>query len=102
MLHALEQRADAAAAVIGDGAMALDREGEFLVLGADAEPRLRFAARFEPRDELVARLDRRHVDLVTGHAGFRRKGPRPYTDARRKSNEALVMPAVAPARRPRI
>ena len=56
----------------------------------------------EPRDQLVARLDRRHVDLVTGHAGFRRNGRRPYTDAPRKSNEALVMPAVAPARRPRI
>ena len=49
------------------------REGEFLVLGADAELRLRLAARFEPGDEFVARLDGGHVDLVTSHARFRRK-----------------------------
>ena len=53
--------------------MLLDREGEFLVFGADPELRLRLAARFEPGDEFVARLDRRHVDLVTSHAGVRRK-----------------------------
>src|SRR6185437_13570292 len=43
----------------------------FLVLGAGAELRLRLAARFEPGDEFVARLDRGHVDLVTSHASFR-------------------------------
>jgi hypothetical protein len=37
MLHAFEQRADAAAAHIGNRELAIDREGEFLVLGADAE-----------------------------------------------------------------
>ena len=69
VLHAFEQRADAAAPVIGDRAVALDREHELLVLGADAELRLRLAARLEPRDQLVARFDRRHVDLVASHAG---------------------------------
>ena len=67
MLHAFEQRADAAPPVIGHRPVTLDREREFLVLGADAELRLRLAARLEPRDEFVARFDRRHVDLVTSH-----------------------------------
>ena len=70
-VHAVEQRADGAAAGIGHRAVVFDREGEFLVLGADAELRLRLAARFEPGDEFVARLDRGHVDLVTSHAGVR-------------------------------
>jgi hypothetical protein len=48
--------------------MIVDGEGEFLVLGADAELRLRLATRFEPGDEFVARLDWGHVDLVTSHA----------------------------------
>ena len=48
--------------------MPVGGEGEFLVLGADAELRLRLAARFEPGDEFVARLDGGHVDLVTSHA----------------------------------
>src|ERR1700688_2021323 len=46
-------------------------EGKFLVLGADAELRLRLAARFEPGDEFVARLDRGHVNLITSHASVR-------------------------------
>ena len=41
MLHAFEQRADAALALIGHRTVALEREGEFLVLGADAKLRLR-------------------------------------------------------------
>ena len=76
-LHAFEQRADAARPAIGHRLVAVDGEREFLVLGADAELRLRLAARLEPRDEFVARFDRRHVDLVAGHAGFRRKRSRP-------------------------
>src|SRR5262249_20947034 len=67
MLHPFEQRTDAAPALVGHRAMPLDREGELLVLGADAEFRLRLDARLEPRDEFVARFDRRHVDLVTSH-----------------------------------
>src|SRR5437660_11913020 len=73
MLHAFQQRADAAAAVIRDRSMVLDHEHELLVLGAEAELRLGLAARFEPRDKLLARLDRRHVDLVTSHAGIRQE-----------------------------
>jgi hypothetical protein len=57
--------------VVGDG------EGELLVLGADAELRLRLATRFEPGDEFVAGLDRGHVDLVTSHAAVRAKRSRP-------------------------
>ncbi len=78
VLHAFEQRTDAAVAIIGDRPMILDREGEFLVLRADPPLRLRLAACLEPRDEIVARLDRRHVDLVTSHAGgslHRGRGP---------------------------
>src|SRR5437667_6000464 len=44
-------------------------EGEFLVLGANPEARLRLDALFEPADEIVAPLDRRHVDLIASHAG---------------------------------
>src|SRR5205814_3410107 len=74
MLHAFEQRADRAAAVIGHRPVALDRERKFLVLGADAELRLRLAAGCEPRNEFVARLDRRQIDLVTSHGKPRSKG----------------------------
>ena len=37
MLHAVEQRADAARPAVGHGLMAVHGEGELLVLGADAE-----------------------------------------------------------------
>ncbi len=90
-LHALEQRADAAPALVGNRPVAFDREGEFLVLGADPIVRLRLAAFLEPRDELVARLDRRHIDLVTSHFGYELcgtvvKGAGPYTGATREGN----------------
>ena len=75
--HAVEQRTDRAAAGIGHRPVILDREGELLVLGADAELFRRRASRFEPGDEFVARLNRRHVDLVTSHAGVRQKWSRP-------------------------
>src|SRR5262249_2397241 len=68
-----------------------DGEHEFLVLGADAEVRLRLTALFEPRDEFLARFDWRHVDLVAGHAVFRPKGPRPYTAAAREGNRSSAM-----------
>ena len=47
--------------------MAGDREGEFFMLGADAKLFARLFARGEPRDQFVARFDRRHIDLVTSH-----------------------------------
>ena len=74
VLHAFEQRMDRAPPMVGHRAMAIEREHELLVLGTDAEIRLRLTPRLEPRDQVVARLDRRHVDLVASHAeGFRRK-----------------------------
>ena len=72
-LHPLEQPADAAAALVGHRLVTLDREGEFFVLGADAELRRRLGSLGEPRNEVVARLHRRHVDLIAGHAAFRRQ-----------------------------
>src|SRR5262252_2182367 len=46
MLHAFEQRTDAAAALVGDRLVALDRKHEFLVFGTEAKPRSGLAARF--------------------------------------------------------
>jgi hypothetical protein len=43
------------------------------MLGADAEHALGLATRLEPRDQFVARVDRRHIDLIASHAGIRRK-----------------------------
>src|SRR5262249_54615338 len=86
MLHAFEQCADAAAAFVWDRVVAFQREHKLLVLGAESETRLGLAARLEPRDEILARFDRSHVDLVASHAGFRRKGPRPYTAPAREGN----------------
>ena len=102
MLHAFEQRADAAAAVIGNRAVALDREGEFLVLGADAELRLRLARPL--RTTRRARRASRSASCRLGRGPCRVPTKRAATihGALRKSNEALVMPAVAPACRPRI
>src|SRR5665647_2849125 len=78
VVQAYEQRADRARPGIGHRPVALNREGEFLMLGADAELRPRLATRFEPGDKFVARLDRGNVNLVTSHASVRQeKGPRP-------------------------
>ena len=66
-LHAFEQRADAARAFVGHGTVAFERERRLLVLGAHAEFGRVLAAFLEPRDELVARLQRRHIDLVSRH-----------------------------------
>ena len=63
-----KQRPNSARSLIGDRPMAGDREGEFFMLGADAKLFARLFARGEPRDQFVARLDRRHIDLVTSHA----------------------------------
>src|SRR5262249_36684266 len=54
----LEQRADAARAVVGQPAMIVERERELLVLGADAPLVDRLAAGLEPRDELPLVGDR--------------------------------------------
>src|SRR5207244_10938699 len=83
-----QQRADAAAPVVGNRMMALLREGEFLVLGADPKLRLGLAAGFEPRDQLLTRFDRRHVDLVTSHSVIPEKGRGPYPGA----GKAQILP----------
>ena len=70
MLHAFQQGADATAVLVRNRLKPLHPEHELLVLGADAELRPRLAARLEPRDEIVARFDRSHVDLVASHADF--------------------------------
>src|SRR6185295_8650722 len=49
--------------------MPINRGQYLLMLGSDTKLRLGFAARFEPRNEFLARLDRRHVDLVASHVG---------------------------------
>ena len=66
-LHAFEQRADAARAFVGDGMMADQRERRFFMLGADPEFGRRLHARCQPRNQFVARLQRRHIDLITRH-----------------------------------
>ena len=53
--------------LVRHGLMALQRERRFLVLGADAEFGRRLHAGLQPRDQFVARLQRRHIDLVTRH-----------------------------------
>jgi hypothetical protein len=45
----------------------IEREREFLVLGADAKTRFRLGALRDPIDELIAPLDWRQVDLITRH-----------------------------------
>jgi hypothetical protein len=67
--HPLQHRANAALSGIGHRLVPGEREGQFLVLGADAETLGRLAALLEPMHELVARLDRRQVDLVACHSG---------------------------------
>ena len=86
-LHAFQQGADAARPVIGHRLVAGEREGELLVLGADPKLLGRLLAGGEPRDQLVARFDRRHIDLVTSHAVLQsRREARDLTRALQKSN----------------
>ncbi len=74
-VHAVQERADRPPALVRNGTPVIDREGEFLVLGAGPKLRFRLASRLEPRDQFVAGLERRHVDLVTRHeAGLLRFG----------------------------
>ena len=90
VLHAFEQRADAAPALVRNRPVALDGERKLLVLGADAELRLRLRALGKPRDQFVARFYRRHVDLITSHEwgpiAATGKGPRPTR--RRQAGQA--------------
>src|SRR5262249_32888340 len=74
--HALQQRPDAALALVGNWRGIGERERQLLVLGADAEFGLRLGASGEPRDQFVARLDRRHVELVTSHEDSGKWAPR--------------------------
>ena len=92
MLHALEQRANAALALVGHRTVPLQREHEFLVLGADVELRFGFDALGNPLHEIVAPFERRQVDLITCHAGSRKKRPRPYTRRAEESNAARQGP----------
>ena len=72
VLHAFEQRADAARALVGHRPVTFERERELLVLGADAELRLRLDAFGEPRDEFVA--PSRSASCRPGHAPCRDSG----------------------------
>src|SRR4029078_7726744 len=90
-LHAFEQGTDAARAFVWHGLKALQRERGLLVLGADAELGRRLAARLEPRDEFVTRLQRRHIDLVTRHEKIRITGD---------STERALWPTECGRRRP--
>ena len=94
-LHALEKRADAARALVGQRFVAGEREGELLVLGADPEALARLHAGREPRDEFVARFDRRHIDYVASHQGSRSE-KRPAT-LHGRSERAIRRQACLPA-----
>ena len=67
VLHAVQQRADATRAFIGNRRMIGDVERRLFVLGADPELIFPLLARGDPRDQFVARRQRRHIDLVTRH-----------------------------------
>ena len=56
--QAFQEGADAALALVGQGLQVVPREGELLVLGADAPSVLRLAALFQIGDELAAIGDR--------------------------------------------
>src|SRR6202007_1782244 len=66
-LHAFEQGADAARALVRQAPMAGKRERRLLMLGPDPEFGWRLHARLQPGDKLVTRLNWRHIDLVTRH-----------------------------------
>jgi hypothetical protein len=64
--------------------MALQREGELLVLGAEPELRFGFDALREPMHQIVAPLDRRQVDLITRHIDNKPAGPWDRTQPERR------------------
>jgi hypothetical protein len=76
-LHAVEQRANATRALVRNRVMALQRKRRLLVFGTDAEVGYRLHASRKPRDQFVARLQRRHIDLVTRHTNSETGAIRP-------------------------
>ena len=58
---------------IRDRAVIRYGESEFLVLGANAELRVRLKPASSHATSSSRSLDRGHVDLITGHAEFRRR-----------------------------
>ena len=67
LLHALQQRADAAFAAIGNGRVAVDIEGKLLVLGADPPLLARLVAFGEIGGQLIDRFDRPEIGRVARH-----------------------------------
>ena len=82
LAHALEQRPNAPVAAIRDGRAIGAVEWYFFVLGADVEWTRRLAARLEPGDQRVARLDNLTIDDVASHAGAHPSGRRTGEPAR--------------------
>src|SRR5437879_5323355 len=60
-LHAFQQRADAACALVSDGMMALKRERRFFVFGADPEFGNRLRAGFQPTGFWIAAEYELHI-----------------------------------------
>ncbi len=73
--HALQQRANPARAFVGDRRQVRLVEGDFLVFDADAKRVGGLAARFQPRDQIVAGLNDLSIDDVAGHAGIPKRRP---------------------------
>ena len=67
-LHALEQRADAALAAIGNRRVAVDVERKLFVLGADPPFVARLVAFGEIDGEFVDRFDRPEIGRVARHS----------------------------------
>jgi hypothetical protein len=67
MLHAVQQRADATRPFVGNRRMIGEVERRLFVLGTDPELIFSLLASRNPRDQFVARRQRRHIDLVTRH-----------------------------------
>ena len=92
LLHAGEEGANAALALVGHGSVVRAIEGEFLVLGADAIGALRLAAFLDPGDELVAALDRRRVRDVARHADCSSAVIIEWGDVARRAADAITRP----------
>ena len=91
VLHAVEQRPDAARPAVGHRRMAVHREGELLVLGADAESSPSACSPPQTTRPVRRAFDRRHVDLVASHAGFRQKKVATLIMGRRKGQRGRCL-----------